>query len=113
MALQGGTEGLPIGGFARAVVETARREGVLAPLSAVLFQPDGPVVQVVEDGVVRTRLVEVGLRTAREAEIIGGLAEGDSVVAISGTFIRAGDRVTPVAATLRGDAAATLRGDVK
>ena len=86
---------------------------MLAPLSAVLFQPDGPVVQVVEDGVVRTRLVEVGLRTAREAEIIGGLAEGDSVVAISGTFIRAGDRVTPVAATLRGDAAATLRGDVK
>lgn len=101
VAIEGGTTGLPIGGFARAVVETARREGVLAPLSAVLFQADGPVVQVVEDGVVRTRRVEVGLRTARQAEILSGLAEGESVVVISGTFIRGGDRVTPVAAAAK------------
>lgn len=101
VALQGGTEGLPIGGFARAIVETARREGVLAPLSAVLFQADGAVVQVVEGGVARTRQVQVGLRTAREAEIIDGLAEGESLVAVSGTFIRDGDRVTPVVAAAR------------
>lgn len=109
VALEGGTSGLPVGGFARAVVETARREGVLTPLSSVLFGADGPVVQVVEDGVVRTRQVAVGLRTAREAEITAGLAEGESVVAVSGTFIRGGDRVRPVAATPR-EGAAPSRG---
>lgn len=87
---------LVIGSFARAEVETAKREGVLAPLSAVLFQPDGAVVQVVRDGLVETRRVQVGLRTGSVAEIRDGLRAGETVVAVSGTFIRGGDRVTPV-----------------
>ncbi len=87
---------LVIGSFARASVEVARREGVLAPLSAVLFQPDGAVVQVVRDGVVDTRRVQVGLRAAGQAEITAGLRPGEDVVSVSGTFIRGGDRVTPV-----------------
>ena len=87
---------LVIGSFARATVETARHEGVLAPLSAVLFQPDGPVIQVVRDGVVETRRVQVGLRAAQQAEIRDGLQPGEDVVTVSGTFIRGGDRVTPV-----------------
>ncbi len=90
--------GLVIGSFARASVEVARHEGVLAPLSAVLFQPDGAVIQVVRDGLVETRKVQVGLRGGGQAEITGGLQEGDAVVAVSGTFIRGGDRVTAVAA---------------
>ena len=89
--------GLVIGSFARAAVEVARHEGVLAPLSAVLFQSGGAVVQVVRDGVVDTRRIRVGLRSGSQAEITEGLAEGESVVAVSGTFIRGGDRVTPVA----------------
>jgi len=89
---------LVIGSFARAGVEVARREGVLAPLSAVLFQPDGAVVQVVQDGLVETRRVQVGLRTGTLAEIQDGLRVGEAVVAVSGTFIRGGDRVTPVPA---------------
>ena len=56
-----GNEGLVIGSFARAVVETARRQGVLTPLSAILFQPGGAVVQVVRDGVVETRPVKSGI----------------------------------------------------
>ena len=91
-----GQGGLVIGSFARAAVEVARHEGVLAPLSAVLFQSGGAVVQVVRDGVVETRRVQVGLRSGTQAEITEGLAAGDSVVAVSGTFIRGGDRVTPV-----------------
>ena len=87
---------LVIGSFARAEVETARRDGVLAPLSAVLFQPDGAVVQVVRDGLVETRRVQVGLRAGGMAEIQDGLRAGEAVVAVSGTFIRGGDRVTPV-----------------
>jgi len=91
---------LVIGSFARAGVEVAKREGVLAPLSAVLFQPDGAVVQVVQDGVVETRRVQVGLRTGSLAEIQDGLRVGEAVVAVSGTFIRGGDRVTPVQASV-------------
>ncbi len=94
-----GAENLVIGSFARAQVETARRDGVLAPLSAVLFQPGGAVVQVVRDGLVETRPVQVGLRDGAHAEIREGLAAGETVVSVSGTFIRGGDRVTPIAAT--------------
>ena len=89
---------LVIGSFARAGVEVARREGVLAPLSAVLFQPDGAVVQVVKDGLVETRRVQVGLRAGSLAEIRDGLQAGEAVVSVSGTFIRDGDRVTAVQA---------------
>ena len=92
-----GDEAPVIGSFARASVEVARRDGVLTPLSSVLFQPGGAVVQVVRDGVVETRAVQVGLRSGARAEIVSGLVAGESVVAISGTFIRGGDRVTPVA----------------
>lgn len=87
---------LVIGSFARAGVEVARREGVLAPLSAVLFQPDGAVVQVVKDGLVETRRVQVGLRAGSMAEIQDGLHAGENVVSVSGTFIRDGDRVIAV-----------------
>ena len=90
-----------IGSFARADVEVARHDGVLCPLSAVLFQPAGAVVQVVRDGTVETRPVQVGLRSGGTAEIVQGLAAGESVVAVSGTFIRGGDRVTAVAAVGR------------
>ena len=86
-----------IGGFGRATVEVARHTGVVVPLSAVLFRAEGSRAQVVVDGVVHTRPVTVGLRADRRAEIVGGVAEGDRLVAVSGTFVRDGDRVTPVA----------------
>ena len=93
-----GTDTPVIGSFARATVQVARHEGVLCPLSAVLFQPGSAVVQVVKDGTVETRAVKIGLRSGGTAEVTEGLAPGEAVVAVSGTFIRGGDRVTPVAA---------------
>ena len=92
------TEGLAIGGFSRANVEVARREGVRVPLSAVLFQPDGARVQVVANGQVETRPVTLGLRSGGYALIAAGLNAGETVVAVSGTFVRNGDRVSPVRA---------------
>ena len=89
-------DGLVTGSFARARVETARRDGVLVPLSAVMFQPDGALVQVVRDGVVDSRRVTVGLRNATQAEITAGVTDGEAIVSVSGTFVRAGDRVTAV-----------------
>ena len=98
LAVDGGGAGLPIGGFARATVETARHEGVLVPLSAVLFGPDGPRVQVVASSVVETRQVRLGLRDAARAEVVDGVRAGETVVAVSGSFVRDGDKVAPVPA---------------
>lgn len=85
-----------IGGFGRGTVEVARHEGVLVPLSAVLFQADGAAVQVVRDGTVRTRKIALGLQGEGRVEAADGLAAGEEVVAVSGTFVRDGDHVTPV-----------------
>lgn len=90
------SNGLAIGGFGRVVVELARAEGAVVPLSAVLMRPDGADVQAVVDGVVVTRRVRLGLRDAARVQILDGVAAGDQVVAISASFVRGGDRVTPV-----------------
>ncbi len=91
-----GSGGLTLGGFGRAVVQTARHEGVVVPLSAVLFQPGGPQVEVVRNGVVESRPVVLGLRADGRAEIAGGVAVGEAVVTLSGTFVRPGDHVIAV-----------------
>ena len=88
-----------IGSFVRASVEVADRTGVIVPLSAVLFAPDGPVVETVAHGAVVTRHVTIGLSDASRAEIDHGLSPGDAVVAVSGTFLRDGDRVAAVPAS--------------
>ncbi|WP_439574184.1 efflux RND transporter periplasmic adaptor subunit [Phreatobacter sp.] len=90
----------PLGSFGRATVEVARTEGVLVPLSSVMFGRQTSV-QVVKDGVVETRPVVTGLRAEGRIEIREGLKEGEQVVAVSGSFVRHGDRVTPVALAAR------------
>ncbi len=92
-------EGLAIGAFAYASIETATKEGVLIPLSAVLYGTGGrPQVQVVEDAIVVSRPVTLGLVADGKALITDGLKAGDQVVAVSGTFLRPGDRISPVVA---------------
>lgn len=92
----------PTGRFGRAVVEVDKRDGMLVPLSAVLFGADGAHVAVVMAGpdgpIARMRSVVVGLRDDSRAEIDSGVAAGEQVVALSGTFLRDGDRITPIAA---------------
>jgi HlyD family secretion protein len=91
-------EGLVIGSFARGSIDIARKQAALAPLSAVLFTTEGPRVQVVKDGIVETRPITTGIRAGGLVEVKSGLAEGETIVSISGTFLRNGDRVTPVEA---------------
>jgi HlyD family secretion protein len=55
-------------------------------------------VQVIKDGVVETRRVQIGLRAEGRAEIREGVTPGEQVVTVSGTFLRNGDRVTPILA---------------
>ncbi len=91
-----------IGSFARATVEVARQTGVIVPLSAVLFDPDGAHVDVVRDGRVESRAVTVALRQAGQALLGRGVQAGEAVVAVSGSFVRDGDRVTATAPRVGG-----------
>jgi HlyD family secretion protein len=91
-------KGLRPGLFARGRIETARRVGVVAPQSSLLFGQEGVRVQVVKDGVVQDRKVKLGLSDATGVEILEGLSEGERVVERAGGFLRDGDRITPVEA---------------
>ena len=89
---------LRLGGFGRGTIATARSHGLSVPASALVYTPDGATVQAVRNGRVETRPVKVGLKTLQAVEIIEGVAEGDIVVAKSGSFLRDGDAVRPVPA---------------
>src|SRR5262245_51495050 len=71
---------LRAGAFGRANIELSERCGIAVPLSAVLYGPGGPIVQVVRDGRVETRTVGIGLIEEGQAEIREGLSEGEMVV---------------------------------
>ena len=88
--------GLRPGVFAQGAIETARRQALTVPLSAVFFSADGAYVQVVRDAVVDRHPVETGFIGDGRVEIRRGLAEGDAVVLRAGSFLRPGDRIAPV-----------------
>jgi HlyD family secretion protein len=93
------------GSFARGTIEIARSRGIVLPNTAVVTDGDESVVQVVRDGTIESRTIRIGINTGSEMEILEGLAEGEAVVALAGTFVRNGDRVTPTemqAAEVRG-----------
>jgi type II secretory pathway component PulC len=50
----------------------------------------------VRQNLVETRLVRVGFHSDLGIEIREGLREGDLVVAVAGSSLRDGDKVTPV-----------------
>jgi HlyD family secretion protein len=100
----GSDDKLKVGSYARAVVEVGRSCGATIPLSAVLYGPEGAIVQVVRDERVETRRVRVGLLSGGNAEIREGLNEGDMVVARAGAFLREGDRVRPIVTQAAGSA---------
>jgi HlyD family secretion protein len=87
---------LRTGAFGRAIINLGRRCGPSVPLSAVLYGSGGSIVQVVRDGRIESRRVNVGLLSGSDAEIRDGLAEGDTVVSRAGAFVRDGDRVRPI-----------------
>lgn len=85
-----------LGAFGRGVVLIAERNAVVVPLSAVAFGGEDTSVQVVKDGIVRTRRVETGMRAGGRIEITSGIGDGEAVVSVAGTFVRDGDLVRPV-----------------
>jgi HlyD family secretion protein len=89
---------LRVGAFGRATIQLGQRCSPAIPLSALLYGPSGAVVQVVRAGRVETRRIVGGLIAQDQAEIREGLAEGETVVARAGGFLRDGDRVRAVTA---------------
>ena len=92
---------LPIGAFARGVVELGKRTGVSVPQSAITFAKVGASVQVLHQGQVRTRLVRLGLVGDGFVEIASGLQNDEQVVARAGSFLRDGDRVVGLLETAK------------
>ena len=90
-----GEQGLAVGGFAKGYVEVARRDGLTVPLSAVYYQDGAPFVQIVAEGIVRSRAVTIGHVDGDRAEVEHGLSVDDAVVLKAGTFLREGDKVSP------------------
>lgn len=86
-----------VGSFASAVVDLARRDGVAVPASAVTRSERGRVVQVVREGRVEVRRVEIGLAFRDVVEVTEGVRPGEMVVARAAAFLRGGDEVRAVA----------------
>ncbi|MDY0106886.1 MAG: efflux RND transporter periplasmic adaptor subunit [Giesbergeria sp.] len=75
-------------------VETARRDRALVLPQAALrgaVAGDTGTVLVLQDGRAQARSVRLGLRTLDAAEVLDGMAEGDTV--LRGGAVQAGDRV--------------------
>lgn len=86
---------LRVGTFARATIDAARSCGVSVPRSAVYFRTEGASVQVVQDHVVETRKIQVGIMQDDAVEVKDGIREGEVVIANAGGSLRNGERVTP------------------
>ncbi len=87
-----------IGMFARATIDAERSCGISVPRAAVRYRTEGPSVQIVRNGVIETRRVQVGLHSDTDIEVRDGLRQGDVVVANAGTSLRDGDKVSAVSA---------------
>jgi HlyD family secretion protein len=86
-----------VGGYGRGVVETRRVNAVAVPSSALLYDGAQALLQVVKGDRVETRKVQVGIAAKGFSEIVSGVADGESIVARAGPFLRDGDAVRPVA----------------
>lgn len=97
-----GHDGLVPGAFARGAVDTARRSNVLLPGTAVRRAGGVSSVYVVRNDIVSVRNVAVGAQRDNLVEILEGVGDGEMVVMKAGGFLKGGDRVTPVLASVDG-----------
>lgn len=84
------------GSFATTRIETVRRNAIAVPSGSLLYNGEQPYLQVVNDGVVESRIVETGIRSSGLVEIIAGLKPDETIVATAGTFVSDGDKVRPI-----------------
>ena len=88
---------LKLGLFGRGNIETRKSRGLAVPASAILYSEQSASLQIVIDGKVQTRRIETGLISGGLVEVKSGIAEGETIVARAGSFLRDGDTVRTVA----------------
>lgn len=92
-----GGKALP-GGFATVEMPLQEIPGaLLVPADAIVSGLNAQQVYVLEDGRAQLRTVEMGLRLAREVQILSGLEAGAVVITSGQLQLRPGVRVEPVA----------------
>ena len=88
---------LHIGAFARGTVDVKRERTLAVPVAAVLYGDTGSTVLVVKaDNTVESRPVTTGLIDRDWVAVERGLSPGEQIVARAGSFLQAGDTITPV-----------------
>ena len=85
------------GMYAETTLTLEAKDNVLAvPLEAVNHEGDQTTVYVVSPaGKVEDRVVTVGLQTSTDAEVVSGLAEGESVIVSDRSGLKPGQEVRP------------------
>lgn len=83
--------------YAEAVLQFDRKENVASiPVQALSHEGGKTTVLVVDpDGTVQRRLVEVGMQTSNDIEVVSGLNEGDEVVISDRSSLSPGQKVHP------------------
>ncbi|MDN5568397.1 MAG: efflux RND transporter periplasmic adaptor subunit [Paracoccus sp. (in: a-proteobacteria)] len=92
--------------FASGTIETARRDSLTVPTTAILDDAGETYVLRVTDGVIDRQVVVAGLIWKKDREVLEGLSEGDQVIARAGAFFADGDVVNTITAkaqTAKGD----------
>jgi HlyD family secretion protein len=77
------------------IVIAEKPDALRVPVGALFRRGDEWCVFLVSEGRVSAKTVELGLRGAREAEVVAGLAERDEVVLYPGNDLADGSRVRP------------------
>ena len=91
-------KGLLPGGFAEVTLQLDTVEnGFAVPTQAVVPSARGHGVFVLRDGKAAFQVVEIGMRTADQVQILRGLNEGDPVLTTNILRLRPGVAVKPVA----------------
>lgn len=91
---------LKSGAYGRAVIALGEVKGLSLPQSAVMFDAEGAYVLTVTDGIVGIQRITPGLKKDGRILVTEGLSADADVVARAGSFLRDGDRVTPVRSPL-------------
>ena len=108
--LGAGEGGWRVGMYVEGRIAVETREAVAIPETAVLHTDDGAVAVRVEGQVANRVPVETGIVHGGWIEVRSGLADGDTVVALSGAFVADGARVRPMAwEGLVGDGVGAVR----
>lgn len=89
------------GMYARVALSGARTNAPLRiPSDALIARGEGTEVAVVRDGhTVHLQKIEVGRDYGDHLDVVGGLTEGDSIIANPGDVVREGSQVQPVPVT--------------